>query len=142
MTNLQPDASRAGVQRTLTLLFLVVLTALALLLGHPLERLHDAVPADTVAASTITTTVGDQQVLTSGGVDLTEAATLGGIAELCALLAVVCAVIVIVIALAARARPGRGAPASLAPPTPTWTLFTTAARVRPSLSASCVPLRL
>lgn len=141
MTNLQPDASRAGVQRTLTLLFLVVLTALALLLGHPLERLHDAVPADTTVAAAATT-AGDAEVLTSSVTALTDAATLGGVAELCALLAVVCAVIVIVVALAAHARPGQGSIASTAPPASALSFFTTAARARLSLSASCVPLRL
>jgi len=143
VTNLQPDASRAGVQRTLALIFLVVLTALALLLGHSLERLHDAVPTTATTTATVTTVSGDAPVPATAGMSAVEdAATVGGVAELCALLAVVCAVIFMAVALVMRARPGRDAIASTAPPKVGPFLRAAVTQVRSSLFSSSVPLRL
>ncbi|KZX20717.1 hypothetical protein ACH61_02175 [Rathayibacter tanaceti] len=140
MTNPHPDAPRAGAQRTLALVLLVVVTALALLLGHPLERLHDALPATSVSAST--GTAADAPVASASVPGVEDSATLGGLAELCAMLAAVCLVVVAAVALAARARPGQGAIASTAPPAKALHAVPPAARVRPSHAASCVPLRL
>jgi len=142
VTNLQPDAPRVGMQRTLALLFLVVLTAVALLLGHPLERLHDAVPATADVVASVTTTDGDAPVLSSSVATTADDAGVNALAELCALLAIICVAVVAAIALAARARPGRGVPASLAPPVSLSRFLATAEPVQLAVSSGCVPLRL
>lgn len=114
--NPQSAVPRAELRRTITLLLLVVATAVALLLGHSLERMHDAKTAAT--ASTVSVIpAGDAAAspITASGFDAGAFGSQGG-AELCALLAIVCAAILIGALLMARSRPGRGAPMTTAPP--------------------------
>lgn len=146
MKNPRSAAHRADLRRSFTLVLLVVSTALVLLLGHSLERLHDATASSSASAGT-TTQIGAQSM--GQGVEpasttalATDALGVGFDSELCAAIASVCAVMIIIGFVILRARPGRGVPASIAPPRAVASGFANALGLVSPLSTRSFALRL